>query len=304
MAVLRLRRCVLAVPGSSAKMAAKASALDVDQVMLDLEDAIALASKPDARKQVIDSVNTLDWRGKILSVRVNDVTTEWFDRDVIDVVAAAGSKIQTIVLPKVERPSDVRTLALMLSRVEREQGFDRRIGIEPQIESALGLVSVESIAAAHERIESLTFGPADFAASIGSPMLTIGGHRLDYPGHVWHYALSRIVVAAKAFGLMAIDGPFGALRDPQGLSESASMARALGCDGKWAIHPDQIELIARAFTPSDEEIARAKRISERYAGASRSGGTGAVSYESELVDAVSVRLAESMLKRAPISPDA
>jgi citrate lyase subunit beta/citryl-CoA lyase len=279
-------------------MAAKACALDVDQVMLDLEDAIAPAAKPEARKQAIESVMQLDWSGKILSVRVNDVTTEWFERDVLDVVAAGGSKIQTIVLPKVERPSDVRTLALLISRVEREQNFERRIGIEPQIESALGLVSVESIAAAHERVESLTFGPADFAASIGSPMLTIGGHTIDYPGHVWHYALSRIVVAAKAFGLMAIDGPFGALRDAQGLAESASMARALGCDGKWAIHPDQIELITRTFTPSDEELARAKRISKRYAGASEADGVGAVSYESELLDAASARLAQSLLRRS------
>jgi citrate lyase subunit beta/citryl-CoA lyase len=285
-------------------MAAKACALDVDQVMLDLEDAIAPAAKLDARKQVIGSVNKLDWSGKILSVRVNDVTTEWFERDVIDVVAAAGSNIQTIVLPKVERPSDVRRLALMLHRIEREQGFERRIGIEPQIESAFGLMSVESIAAAHERVESLTFGPADFAASIGSPMLTIGGHRLEYPGHVWHYALSRIVVAAKAFGLMAIDGPFGALRDPQGLSESASMARALGCDGKWAIHPDQIEPVTRTFTPSDEELTRAKRISERYARASEADGVGAISYESELLDAASARLAESLMRRSTKPTDA
>jgi len=298
MAAPRFRRCVLAVPGSSAKMAAKACALDVDQVMLDLEDAIAPAAKPEARKQAIDSVMQLDWSGKILSVRVNDVTTEWFERDVLDVVGAAGSKIQTIVLPKVERPSDVRTLALLLSRVERERNLQRRIGIEPQIESPLGLVAVQSIAAAHERVESLTFGPADFAASIGSPMLTIGGHTIDYPGHVWHYALSRIVTAAKAFGLAAIDGPFGALRDAQGLEQSASMARALGCDGKWAIHPDQIELITRTFTPSDEELARARRISERYAGASGAGGVGAVSYESELLDAASARLAQSLLRRS------
>jgi len=283
-------------------MAAKACTLDVDQVMLDLEDAIAPTAKPEARRQVVESINGHDWSGKILSVRVNDVTSEWFEQDVTDVVTATGSKIQTIVLPKVERPSDVRRLALLLHRVERECAFGRAIGIEPQIESARGLVSVEEIAAAHERVESLTFGPADFAASIGSPMLTIGGHRLEYPGHVWHYALSRIVVAAKAFGLAAIDGPYGALKDTQGLMESAPMARALGCDGKWAIHPDQIESITRVFTPSDEELARARRISERYAGASQ-GDVGAVTYESELLDAASERLAASMLKRSPKPAD-
>jgi len=284
-------------------MAAKASALDVDQVMLDLEDAIAPSAKPQARQQAKESIDRFDWSGKILSLRVNDVTTPWFERDVLDVVAAVGHKLDTIVLPKASQPSDVRTLALLLARVERERNFTRAIGIEPQIESAQGLTAVEAIAAAHERVESLTFGPADFAASIGSPVLTIGGHATEYPGHVWHYALSRIVVAARTFGLAAIDGPYGALRDERALLESATMARALGCDGKWAIHPDQIATIARVFTPSDDEVARARRIAEQYEGASSSGASGAVSYEGELVDAASARLAQTILKHAPKTPD-
>src|SRR5215469_9071057 len=236
----RPRCCVLAVPGSSEKMARKAASLAVDQVMLDLEDAIAPTAKVDARARVVASLRSLDWSGKIASVRVNDATTPWFERDVLDIVGAAGAFIDSIVLPKVEATSHVIALALLLDRVEREHRLARRIAIEPQIESARGLEAAAEIAVAHERVVSLTFGPADYAASINSPMLTIGDHRLSYPGHVWHYALSRIVAAAKAAGLAAIDGPFGALEDERGLADSASMARALGCDGKWAIHPNQI----------------------------------------------------------------
>jgi citrate lyase beta subunit len=284
-------------------MAAKAAMLDVDQVMLDLEDAVAPPAKPEARKRVVDSLTNLDWSGKIVSVRVNVVSTQWFERDVTEVVAAAGHIIQTIVLPKVEEPADVRTLALLLRRIEREKNFERAIGIEPQIESARGLVNAEQIATSHQRVESLTFGPADFAASIGAPSLTIGGHQFRYPGHVWQYALSRIVVAAKAAGLAAIDGPYGALDDSAGLVESALMARALGCDGKWAVHPSQIAPITETFTPTKEEIARARRIAARYAQASSGEGVGAISYEDELLDAASAKLAGSLLRRTPKSTD-
>lgn len=292
----RIRRCVLAVPGPSLKMAAKAAALDVDQVMLDLEDAVAPAAKVDARMRVVESLSSASWTNKIVSVRVNDVTSAWFERDVLDVVEAAGDKIDTIVLPKVERPSDVRTLALLLARVERAKGRERPIGIEPQIESAKGLACCEKIAQAHERVESLTFGPADFAASIGSPALTIGDHRLPYPGHVWHYAMSRIVVAAKAAGLAAIDGPYGAINDNEGLAESVQMARVLGFDGKWAIHPAQIDPITKTFTPTAAELERARRISDRYGRALSGEGVGAVAFEGELVDAASLRLAQRALR--------
>jgi citrate lyase subunit beta/citryl-CoA lyase len=296
MAVHRIRRCVLAVPGSNVKMAAKAAALDVDQVMLDLEDAVAPAAKVEARAGVIGSLLTATWNTKIVSVRVNDVRSQWFERDVLDVVEAAGDKIDTIVLPKAEQPSDVRTLALLLGRLERARGFARRIGIEPQIESASGLARSEEIAQAHERVESLTFGPADFAASIGSPALTIGGHRFPYPGHVWHYAMSRIVVAAKAAGLAAIDGPYGAIKDREGLVESAQMAKVLGFDGKWAIHPSQVGPIVETFAPTADELDRARRIADRYGRALSGEGVGAVAFEGELVDAATLRLAERALR--------
>lgn len=278
-------------------MAAKAATLAVDQVMLDLEDAVAPDAKVGARATVAASLLAHDWSGKIASVRVNDVSTDFFEHDVVAVVEAAGARIDTIVLPKVERPSDILALVSLLERIERACGFDRTIGIEPQIESAYGLCFVEQIAFAHPRIESLTFGPADFAASIGSPVLTIGAHRFDYPGHVWHYALSRIVVAAKAAGLAAIDGPYGNIRDHEALRESARMARVLGCDGKWAIHPDQIPIVTEVFTPSEEELLQARRIAERYAQAKTGEGTGAVAYEGELLDAASLKLAESTLRR-------
>ena len=284
-------------------MARKAASLAVDQVMLDLEDGIAPPAKVDARARVIASLRSRDWSGKIASVRVNDASTEWFEDDVLDIVGAAGEFIDSIVLPKVEATSHVIALALLLDRVERERRLQRRIAIEPQIESARGLEVAAAIAAAHERVVSLTFGPADYAASINSPMLTIGDHRLAYPGHVWHYPLSRIVTAAKAAGLAAIDGPFGALEDEKGLRDSASMARALGCDGKWAIHPSQIEPITHVFTPGGDEVERARRIAERYAGAAAERGVGAVAYEGELVDAASLRLARTLLPERPTSTD-
>jgi citrate lyase subunit beta/citryl-CoA lyase len=297
MAIHRLRRCLLAVPGSNPKMAAKASGLAVDQVMLDLEDAVAPDAKPSARSTVVDALMRHSFTGKVVSVRVNDRSTRWFEQDVEEVVGAAGDRIDTIVLPKVDGSEDVLALAALLERIEREKGFERRIGIEPQIESAKALCFVESIAFAHDRIESLTFGPADFAASIGSPALSIGAFRFPYPGHVWHYAISRIVVAAKAAGLEAMDGPYGNLDDDAGLIESARMARVLGCDGKWAIHPSQIAPITAVFTPSEEELARARDIAARYSKATDAEGTGAVSHGGELLDAASLRLAESTLRR-------
>jgi citrate lyase beta subunit len=290
---------VLAVPGSNAKMAAKAASLAVDQVMLDLEDAVAPAAKPQARVTVADALNKLDWNGKIVSVRVNAAPTRWFERDVLEVVSAAGARIDTIVLPKAESGSDVRILALTLARVEREQALPHAIRIEPQIESARGLLAVDDIARADKRVVSLTFGPADYAASIGSPVLTIGGQIYKYPGHVWHYPLARIVVAAKAAGLAAIDGPYGNIKDEQGLNGSALIARALGCDGKWAIHPDQIAPITNIFTPGEDELARARRIAQTYERLAESGETGAISYEGELLDAASVRLAAGLLARTP-----
>ena len=282
-------------------MAAKAASLAVDQVMLDLEDAVAPSAKPEARSQVARSLQRLDWSGKTISVRVNPVASSWFQRDVDEVAGIAGDRIDTVVLPKVESAAAVRELALMLHRIERERNFARRIGIEPQIESAKGLGCVEEIATADERVESLTFGPADFAASIGSPVLTIGGEAGDYPGYVWHYALARIVAAAKAVGLAAIDGPLGILKDEKRLERSARIARALGCDGKWAIHPDQIAPIQAIFTSSAEEMARARGIADRYAESGRSAA-GATSYEGELLDAASLRLAEAILLRGDNGP--
>jgi citrate lyase subunit beta / citryl-CoA lyase len=293
----RSRRCVLAVPGSNPRMMAKAASLRVDQVMLDLEDAVADNAKVAARATVIAALGNHDWSEKILSVRVNARSTRWFEDDVREVVGAAGDAIDTVVMPKADDADDVLALASLLDDVETERGLERRVGIEPQIESARGLCFAERIAFAHERVESLTFGPADFAASIGSPVLAIGEFKVGYPGHVWHYALSRIVVAAKAAGLVAIDGPYGNIDDSDGLRESAQLARILGCDGKWAIHPSQIEPLTLAFTPSDEELARAREIAARYETATTGERTGAVKHGGELLDAASLRLAKSTLSR-------
>lgn len=294
---IRSRRCVLAVPGSNPRMMAKAASLRVDQVLLDLEDAVADGAKIAARATVIAALREHDWSGKIVSVRVNARPTRWFEDDVREVVGAAGDAIDSVVMPKVDDADDALALAKLLDEVETEHGLERQIVIEPQIESARGLCFVERIAFAHERIESLTFGPADFAASIGSPVLAIGEFKVGYPGHVWHYALARIVVAAKAAGLVAIDGPYGNIDDVEGLRESARMARVLGCDGKWAIHPSQVEPLTEVFTPSDEELARAREIAERYETATAREHSGAVKHGGELLDAASLRLAKSTLKR-------
>ena len=293
----RPRRCLLAVPGSNPKMLSKAASIGVDQVMLDLEDAVAPDMKESSRATVVRALREHRWDGKVISVRVNDYATPWFELDVIEVVEAAGDTIDTVVLPKVDGAHDVIALASLLERIERARGLTRPIGIEPQIESARALCFVEQIACAHPRVESLTFGPADFAASIGSPVLSIGEFRTPYPGHVWHYALSRIVVAAKAARLVAMDGPYGNFKDRDGLLESSMMARILGCDGKWAIHPDQIAPITEAFSPSEEELERAREIAERYRRATGAERTGAVAHDDQLLDAASQRLAEGVLRR-------
>jgi len=259
---------------------------------------VAVDAKVGARATVVKALLDNQWPDKIVSVRVNAATTNWFEEDVIEVVRGAGARIDTIVLPKVESAQDVRLLAMLLTRTERRHGLARAIGIEPQIESAHGLRFVEEIAEADERVESLTFGPADYAASIGSPVLSIGTNELDYPGHVWHYPMSRIVVAAKSRGLAVIDGPYGVIDDTAGLLASAKLARALGYDGKWAVHPSQIETIVDVFSPTDAEIARAQSIVERYTNATIRERLGAVAHDGELLDAASLKLAESTLRKA------
>lgn len=295
----RPRRAELSVPANNPRFIVKAATSEADEIILDLEDSVSPTARPEARTIVVKALNETDWGKRLRAVRVNDVRTQWFYRDVIAVVEGAGANIDAVVLPKVNRPEDVYMLDMLLMQIEMATGLQPRIAIEAQIETALGMANVEQIARASRRLETLIFGPGDYAASLGAPVLDIGGHNMDYPGHLWHAALSRIVVAAKAAGLEALDGPYGAYKDEQGLRTSARWARMLGCDGKWAIHPAQLAPINDIFTPSEEELRRAQDIYDRYQAALAGQDAGAFSIGGELIDAASLRMAERTLARRP-----
>jgi citrate lyase subunit beta / citryl-CoA lyase len=280
------------VPGSSPRFLAKARQLAVDEVMLDLEDAVAPAQKPAARAAVAVALRAGDWGARVRAVRVNDVTTGWAYRDVIDVVEQAGECLDVIVLPKVTGPSHVSWLDLLLSQVEQAMGYARgAIGIEAQIEDAAGLAAASQIAAASPRLEALVFGPADFMASLGMRSLEIGAQPPGYAGgDAFHYPLMRILVAARGAGLQAIDGPFAAIGDATGLRRSAASAAALGYDGKWVVHPSQVEVVNAEFSPGQEDYDRAELIldaCEHYAAA----GQGAALLDGEMIDEASRKLA-------------
>jgi citrate lyase subunit beta / citryl-CoA lyase len=295
MTSIRLRRSCLAVPGSSQKMLQKAATLDADHVFIDLEDAVAPLEKNDrTREQVASALVDLDWRPATRAVRINGVETEWWLRDLIFVVEQAGNSLDCIMIPKVEEASHVHAVHHVLSLLERELGLGRRIGIEVQIESPRGLLEVESIARASDRIECLIFGPGDFAASTGIPELSVGAMDETYPGDRWHYVLSRIVITARAFGLQAIDGPYAQIRDIEGFRIVGQRARQLGLDGKWVLHPDQIDACNDIFSPSQAQFERAERILSAYAAATESDRFGAVMFEGEMIDEASRKMAEQI----------
>ena len=297
---MRLRRSQLAVPGSNAKMIRQAAASAADQVFLDLEDSVAPSEKERARQNVVEALTTLDWAGKVVCIRVNGLDTGLAYQDIIQVVESGGEHLDTVMLPKVRRPEDVCFVDTLLTQIEQRTGLNRRIGIEALIETAEGLVNVEKVAFSSRRLETIIFGPADFAASVGVPGLNIGAQPLNYPGHLWHFPMVRIVAAAKAAGLQAMDGPFGAYRDLDGLRASAEMARALGYDGKWAVHPAQIEVIHQVFTPSEEQVRQAIAFAEHYRGLSSGDGTGVTAVGGQMVDEASLRMAQELLRRAEL----
>ena len=300
--VSRVQRCELAVPGSSPEMFEKALKSGVDFIFLDLEDAVAPDDKLQARKNVIAAINDLDWKGHgiTVSVRINGLDTQYMVRDVVDLVEQAGSKIDTILSPKVGVYSDVYMVEAMLSQLETQQGLKNKIGIEALIETALGMANVEDIAkqgALGGRLEALHFGVADYAASNRARTVNIGGLNPDYPGDQWHFALSRMTVACRAYGLRPIDGPFGDIKDPEGYIAGAKRAAALGCEGKWAIHPSQIALANEVFTPPEAEVNKAKRILEALKEAAAQG-KGAAALDGRLIDAASERMANNVVRAA------
>ncbi len=298
----RVHRCELAVPGSSPEMFEKALKSGVDVIFLDLEDAVAPDDKLQARKNVIKAINELDWAGHgiTVSIRINGLDTQYMVRDVVDLVEQCGEKIDTILIPKVGVYSDVYMVESMLNQLEMQQGMTKKIGIECLIETALGMANVEDIAKQGNiggRLEALHFGVADYAASNRARTTNIGGLNPDYPGDQWHFAISRMTVACRAYGLRAIDGPFGDIKDPDGFKDAARRAAALGCEGKWAIHPSQIALANEVFTPPASEVDKAKRILVALKEAAAQG-KGAAALDGRLIDAASEKMANNVVKTA------
>jgi citrate lyase subunit beta/citryl-CoA lyase len=292
-------RSCLSVPGSSARMQAKAVTLAADQVLFDLEDATAPSEKVGARQVIVESLQSLDFGHRAVAVRVNGVDTQWCYRDVVEVVEPAGDRIDALILPKAESAADVHFVDRLLSQIELARGWPADgIGLEVLIESSHGLQQVDAIAAASPRLRALIFGPGDLSASLGLGQLTIGMHDdSGYAADIWHYALMRLLVAARVNGLLAIDGPFAAFADLDGLERSARRTAALGFDGKWVIHPSQIETVNRAYSPDPATYARAEGILAAYRQATEGEGRGAVRFEGEMIDEATRKMAEAVAQR-------
>ncbi|HEY3896016.1 MAG TPA: CoA ester lyase [Pseudonocardiaceae bacterium] len=292
----RLQRSELAVPGSNTSFIDKAAGSAADFVFLDLEDAVAPPDKVQARRNVIEALRDIDWagKGKTVSVRINGLDTHYMYRDVVDLMEQAGDRVHTILVPKVGLPADLYCVETLVSQVEQARGYPNKVGLEALIETALGMANVEAIASAPGRLEALHFGVADYAASNRARTVSIGGLNPDYPGDQWHFALSRLIVACRAYGLRPIDGPFGDFSDPDGFRDSARRAAALGCEGKWAIHPSQIELANEVFSPPEAEVERAHRIIEALR-AAEAQGKGAASVDGKMIDAASERMAQTVI---------
>ena len=298
---MKPRRSNLSVPGHMAKMHGKACASNADVIMLDLEDSVPVDAKEKTRAQVIESLLDLNWRGKTVTVRINSLDTPFAYRDLLEVVENAGHLLDAIVIPKVNAPGDIAFVDRMLHGIEMHKKFSSLLGIEASIETAEGMLNATAIARESARLRTLVFGIADYSASVGARLASISGHGEGeedfYPGHRWHFALSRMIMVAKASRCLAIDAPYGNFKDPEGMRRSAQMSCALGCDGKWAIHPDQIDAINEVFTPSQEDIDRAVKVLEAHAQAA-AGGKGAVAVEGRMVDQATVRMAQQLWEQA------
>ncbi len=292
---LRPRRSNLAVPGSSVKMLDKARTLPVDQVFMDIEDAVAPLAKPQARKNIVAALNEGGYEGKIRAVRVNDWTTQWTYTDVIEVVEGAGANLDAIMLPKVQSADQVIALDLLLTQLEKSNGLEvGRIGIEAQIENALGLINVDAIAQASSRVETIIFGPADFMASINMKSLVVGEQPPGYDtGDAYHYILMRILMAARAYNKQAIDGPYLQIKDVEGFRRVAARSAALGFDGKWALHPGQVDAANEIYSPDQSDYDHAEMILDAYEYfTSESGGAkGAAMLGDEMIDEASRKMA-------------
>ena len=312
----RLNRSELAVPGSSPQLFEKAAKGNADVIFLDLEDAVAPDRKEEARKNIIQAIGDIDWGQKTLSVRINGLDTHYMYRDVVDVLEQASDRLDLIMIPKVGTAADVYAVDMLVTQVEAAAGRKKRIGFEHIIETALGMANVDAIAAASRRNKSLHFGVADYAASTRARTTQIGGPNAQYGvltdrpetegearqyhwGDMWHYAIARMVVAARAYGLRPLDGPFGDFSDQDGFRAQANRAAVLGCEGKWAIHPSQVDLANEVMGPPEKEVERARRVLVAMEEA-RKAGKGAVSLDGRLIDIASIRQAEGLVAKADL----
>ena len=292
----RLQRSELAVPGSSPKMFEKALNSNADYIFLDLEDAVSPNDKISARQNVIKALKEIKWRekGKTISVRINSLDTHYMYSDVVEIVEQVGEKVDTILIPKAGTASDVYMVDCLLTQIETNKKIKNKIGIECLIETALGMSNIKEIATSSSRLEALHFGVADYAASLRARTVVIGGLNPDYPGDQWHHGLSQMVMTCRAYGLRAIDGPFGDFNDPEAYTKSAKRAAAIGIEGKWAIHPSQIDLANEVFSPPKVEVDRAKKILEELDKAAKAG-KGAAQLDGRMIDAASARMAENIV---------
>jgi malyl-CoA/(S)-citramalyl-CoA lyase len=310
-ATSRLHRSELAVPGTNTSLFEKAAKSAADIIFLDCEDAVAPDDKEKARKNIIQGLNEINWGTKTMMVRINGLDTHYMYRDVVDVVEACP-RLDMILIPKVGMPADVYAVDMMVTQIETAKKRAKLIGFEVLIETALGMANVEAIAQSSKRLEAMSFGVADYAASTRARTTVIGGVNKDsgvltdkdangnrqyFWSDPWHAAQTRMMVACRAYGLRPIDGPFGDFNDQDGFIAAANRAAVLGYEGKWAIHPSQIELANRVFTPSEAEVTKARRIMEAMAQAAKEG-KGAVSLDGRLIDIASIRMAEALLKKA------
>ena len=310
-ATARLHRSELAVPGSNPAMFEKAAKSAADIIFLDVEDAVAPDDKAQARKNIIQGLNDIDWGRKTMMVRINGLDTHYMYRDVVDIVEACP-RLDMILIPKVGTPADVYAIDMMVTQIETAMGRTKRIGFEVLIETALGMANVEAIAQSSKRLEAMSFGVADYAASTRARPTVIGGVNKDsgvltdrdedgnreyFWTDPWHAAQTRMMVACRAYGLRPIDGPFGDFSDTDGYLAAANRAAVLGYEGKWAIHPSQIELANQVYTPSEAEVTRARRIMQAMDEAAKAG-KGAVSLDGRMIDIASIRMAEALLAKA------
>ena len=292
----RVQRSELAVPGSSPKMFEKALNSTADFIFLDLEDAVSPNDKVTARENVIKALKEMDWRGngKTISVRINGLDTHYMYRDVVEIMCQAGEFVDTLLIPKVGVQGDVYMVDCMVNQIEQERGLENKVGLECLIETALGMVNIEEIAQSSKRLEALHFGVADYAASLRARTVVIGGLNPDYPGDQWHHGLAKLVATCRAYGLRPIDGPFGDFNDPEGYIDAAKRGAAIGIEGKWAIHPSQIEHANTVFSPPAKEVEKAHRIIEELAKAAAEG-KGAAQLDGRMIDAASEKMAENII---------